>query len=125
MKENRLHQLGEFIREHRQKQGLSLRRLAAATNLSAPYLLRLEQGERDQPTPDALQRIAGALEVDYADLFVLAGHPIPRDLPTLAPYLRAKFDLPDEAIDQLSDLFGQLREQYGEDEEGGGDESVS
>lgn len=53
--------LGERIRQLRDEQGVSREQLAAKAGLSAVYLKKLEAGERESPSLDALERIARAL----------------------------------------------------------------
>jgi hypothetical protein len=53
------------------------------------------------------------LRVPVADLYGLAGYEIPEGLPTLQPYLRAKYDLPPEAVADLERYFELLRNYYG------------
>lgn len=46
---------------------------------------------------------------------------MPERLPALAPYLRVKYDLPEQAVDQLQDYFELLSAKYGDDAPGDGD----
>jgi hypothetical protein len=65
------------------------------------------------PSPNTLTGIAAALEVPLQDLYALAGYETPKGLPSFRPYLRARYNLPPEAIDQLESYFNFLRAQYG------------
>ncbi len=56
--------------------------------------------------------IARALEVDFEDLYSLAGYESPERLPTFRPYLRAKYELPPEAVADLERYFELLRSYY-------------
>ena len=65
------------------------------------------------PSPKHLQAIARALNVSIEDLYGLAGYDIPERLPTFTPYLRAKYELPPEAVSDLERYFELLRSYYG------------
>ena len=53
------------------------------------------------------------LKVPFEDLYALAGYKTPDELPTFRPYMRAKYDLPPEAVRELESYFEFLRNQYG------------
>ncbi len=114
--------LGNHIRQRRRELGLSLNHLAAATGLHKSFLSRLESGAVRQPASDSLQRIANALQLPATDLFGLLDDRARDLLPPLQPYLRAKYDLPDDAIADISAYlarYGGVHEgpRDGEDEE--------
>src|SRR5262245_36506952 len=67
-----LHGLGEFIRAQRQLAQLSLRELAARTNVSNPYLSQIERGLHE-PSVRVLKAIANALNVSAETLLQQAG----------------------------------------------------
>jgi len=110
--------LGKYLQRQREAQGLSMRRLAAAAGLNATYIMRLERGEYASPDPKHLQEIARVLEIDAADLFTAAGFRGSRDLPGFTPYLRAKYDLPPEAVAQLEAHFELLHDRYADGDGG-------
>ena len=64
--------LGRIIRERRVQAELSLRDLAARTNVSNPYLSQVERGLH-QPSVRVLKAIAGALNMSAEALMVQAG----------------------------------------------------
>ncbi len=106
-------QLGKFIHSHREAKGLSMRALAADAKVDFSYIAHLERGSRVQPSQAVLRRLAGALGVQPDDLFTLAGYQLPEELPTLAPYLRAKYDLSDDAVAELERLFDEVSQRSG------------
>jgi len=55
------------LKSMRQKQGLSLRALAAKAKMGYPYLCNVENGKAD-PSLSTLRRLAKALKVRVADL---------------------------------------------------------
>ena len=61
--------LGRAIAARRAVMGMKRKDLAAAADLSYPYISEIENGVK-VPSEKALRNIAGALQVDYADLVV-------------------------------------------------------
>jgi|tagenome__1003787_1003787.scaffolds.fasta_scaffold19364061_2 transcriptional regulator with XRE-family HTH domain len=114
--------LGTLLRNRRQEARLSLSQLANLTGLHKSYLARIELGEVRQPSTENLQRIAAALELPEATVFGLLDERARDQLPPLALYLRAKYDLPDAVIDEVTNYvarYGDLGRgpRDGEDEE--------
>lgn len=70
--EQRWRDLGEFIREQRRIDRLSLRKLSEMAGVSNPYLSQIERGLR-KPSAEILQQIARALEISSETLYVRAG----------------------------------------------------
>lgn len=64
--------VGTFIREHRERANLSLRRLADRAGVSNPYLSQIERGIR-RPSAEILKRLSRALEVSAESLYTRAG----------------------------------------------------
>lgn len=61
----------DFLKNAREKAGLGINELSRASGVSAPYLSRLEKGERRPPMPDVLKKLAPHLKVDYHDIWWL------------------------------------------------------
>ena len=71
-------------------------------------ILRLEAGLVASPKADVLGQIAELLAVPVADLYAMAGYPVPTKLPNLRPYMRAKFaSLPTEAIADIEAVIAR------------------
>jgi transcriptional regulator with XRE-family HTH domain len=70
--EDRLNDLGEFIRSQREVARISVRRLAELADVSNPYLSQIERGLR-KPSAEILQQIAKALQISSESLYVRAG----------------------------------------------------
>lgn len=104
--------LGEYIRHRRLSRGLSLNDVAETSGLHFSYWSKLENGAYDSPSPKHLLVIARSLDVNIEDLYALAGYEIPERLPTFTPYLRAKYELPPEAIADLERYFELLRNYW-------------
>ena len=64
--------LGELIRTQRQQAELTLRELAARTNVSNPFLSQIERGLHE-PSVRVLKAIAGALNLSAESLLQQAG----------------------------------------------------
>jgi transcriptional regulator with XRE-family HTH domain len=104
--------LGSYVQRLRQERALSLRALAARAGVDFSWLSKLEHGRYASPDARSLWRTARALEVETADLYLEAGFGDAHGLPGFAPYLRAKYHLPPEAIAQLEDHFALINEKY-------------
>ena len=70
--EARLRDLGEFIRDQRRNDRLSLRKLSELAGISNPYLSQIERGLR-KPSAEILQGIAKGLRISAETLYVRAG----------------------------------------------------
>lgn len=102
--------LGEYLRQARERAGISQRQLAGRVGIHNSYLARLEAGENDNPSPELLQRLAEVLEISSTDLLAFIGVKPPEGLPELAPYLRAKYHLDEAAIRDLGEHMRRLAE---------------
>lgn len=72
MVRQQLDDLGEFIRDQRQRSAMSLRKLAEAAGISNPYLSQIERGLR-KPSAEILMSIARALSIRAESLYEKAG----------------------------------------------------
>jgi transcriptional regulator with XRE-family HTH domain len=70
--QEQLHALGRFIRAQRELAQLSLRQLAARTNVSNPYLSQIERGLHE-PSVRVIKAIAAALNMSAETLLQQAG----------------------------------------------------
>jgi transcriptional regulator with XRE-family HTH domain len=112
-----LDRLGRVIRERRTQASLSLRELAARTNVSNPYLSQLERGLHE-PSVRVLTAIAKALNVSAEALMVQAGMldaPAAGDRPPSVPdALRADPRLTEEQKAALLTVYRSYVEEQGE-----------
>lgn len=100
--------IGAFITEKREALGISQRELIRRSGVI--NLNRLELGTTPSPRTDTLQAVADALGISLAEL-VAAGRP--EELPTLTPYLRAKYgDMPEEGRRRMTKYFERLAKEY-------------
>lgn len=65
-------ELGEFIRQQRQRANLSLRRLADVAGISNPYLSQIERGIR-RPSAQILKQLSRALSISAETMYSRAG----------------------------------------------------
>lgn len=105
-------QLGGLIHKHRTAAGLSLGQLEEKTKINRGNLHKIEQGTTERPSPMYLRRIADALGTEVEDYMSLAGYSA--GLPSLAPYLRARYRATPETAAQVEAYFRFL--QQGGDE---------
>lgn len=69
--------LGNTLRTARKLKDKSLKAVAEPAGISTAYLLKLEKGQVESPSPHILHRLAGELEIDYLDLMRKAGYMVP------------------------------------------------
>jgi len=119
MNPEKAQELGRRLRNRREQLGLSVRDLEGMADVDNGTIVRIEQGAFAAPRPDKLSRIADALALPLADVFALAEYVVPDELPTFAPYLRAKYRaLPAKALAELERHFDDLSARYGLDPAG-------
>ncbi len=72
MNDSKQTDLGDFIRQQRERANLSLRRLADTAGISNPYLSQIERGIR-KPSAEILKRLSRALEISANSMYTKAG----------------------------------------------------
>jgi transcriptional regulator with XRE-family HTH domain len=72
MKRPQIPDVGLFIKDHREKSSLSIRKLAELTGVSNPYLSQIERGIRT-PSAEILKSIGQALSIRTETLYEKAG----------------------------------------------------
>jgi transcriptional regulator with XRE-family HTH domain len=73
---NAQQRLGADLRQLRELRNATLRRVADAADISAAYLLKLERGDVQSPSPHVLKRLATYFKLSYLDLMALAGYAV-------------------------------------------------
>jgi transcriptional regulator with XRE-family HTH domain len=101
--------LGSLLRQRRLDLGLNLVEVARLAEIEQGHLYRIEAGERS-PNPKALASLATVLDLPLADLYEVAGIPLPQSLPSLRPYLRRAYGMPDHAVDEVERYLAQYIE---------------
>ena len=112
-------QLGDYLRSSREEAGMSASGLASASGLTKTTILRIEHGEFIEPSAHKLAALAEALSLSLANVYAHAGYLTPAELPTLTPYLRARYgQLPEEAVHDMEQYFHTLASRYGYEPDG-------
>lgn len=106
--------LAVMLRRHRQERGLSMRQVALQAGFNVATIVGLEAGSNLAPQPSTLKALAEVLQLDLGQLYTeLNWLPAP-PLPSLAPYMRAKYhDLPESAIAELEAYANRLIQRHG------------
>ncbi len=104
--------LSRLLRARRLELGQRLEDVAARAGVDSAGLSRAENGKKI-PAPETLAGLATALELPLADLYEAAGYPLPQELPTLRPYLRRAYGVPDEAVQEIEDYLQRIAAHYG------------
>ncbi len=65
---------GSYLRELREKRGLSLRELSRLAKVATGYLSQVEREKRKPPTPAILKKLAPILEITARELMAKAGY---------------------------------------------------
>jgi len=66
--------LGNTLHTARELKGKSLKAVAEPADVSTAYLLKLEKGQVESPSPHILHRLAAELGIDYLELMRKAGY---------------------------------------------------
>ena len=108
--EDRLVELGKFIRDQRRRTHLSVRRLADLSGVSNPYLSQIERGLR-KPSADILQQLAKALSISAETLYVRAGILDADSQPPsgVLEAIRADLDLSEDQKSSLIQIYESFR----------------
>lgn len=94
--------------------GLSMRQLAREVGGNISTISVIEAGTNLSPSPQTLKAIADVLGLSMSDIFVVADWLPADELPTLKPYLRAKYqDLDEQAIAELERYAERLAQRHG------------
>jgi len=109
--EQRLRDLGVFIRSQRETARLSLRGLSSRTGISNPYLSQIERGLR-KPSVEILQQIARGLAISAETLYERAGILDRRDRPAspdVVAAIEAADDLDPRQKHALIEVYRSMR----------------
>lgn len=106
-------ELAAILRARRLAMNLSVRQLAAAAGVHLGTISGLEHATNLAPQPEILKDIAKALNLSMSDLFIVADWLPVGELPSLQPYLRAKYGLGKRDAAELDDYLSQLQARHG------------
>ena len=108
--EARLRELGEFIRDQRHRDRLSLRKLSELAGISNPYLSQIERGLR-KPSAEILQGIAKGLRISAETLYVRAGILDETGESDLEAAIRNEPSITERQKQTLLDIYRSFRDQ--------------
>jgi transcriptional regulator with XRE-family HTH domain len=103
--------LGSTLRGAREAQGLDRKQLAELLSVAPSQVTRWEADEKT-PSVQSLVVLARQLELRTADLFSMAGLPVPDELTSLPAMLRAEYELPPEAIADIQTYITDVAKRY-------------
>jgi transcriptional regulator with XRE-family HTH domain len=106
-------QLAELLSATRVSKGLTAREVARRAGVDVGTVSLLERCKIAQPRVESVRAIAQVLGIPLADIYTMV-HWLPRtELPSLKPYMRAKYgDLPDEAVEEVERFVTKLAEKH-------------
>ena len=108
-------ELGDFIRQQRERSALSLRKLAERAGISNPYLSQIERGLRN-PSGEILKAIARALYVPAEALYQRAGLLEERDVPAVELAIQHEERLNERQKQALTEIYRSFVGQNGKEE---------
>ncbi len=100
--------IGDYIFKIRQEQQISIRQLAKLTGISHSEINKIENGERENPSPLHIKAIANAFGVSQIECFKIADY-IDEDIPCQLPGFLS--DCSQEELEQIQAYAGFLRSQ--------------
>jgi|APTNR8051073442_1049403.scaffolds.fasta_scaffold32164_2 transcriptional regulator with XRE-family HTH domain len=106
--QQRLKDLGNFIRDQRNTAQLSLRRLSSLAGISNPYLSQIERGLR-KPSAEILQGIAKGLRISSETLYIRAGILHPQERQGVMDSIRNEEALSEDERDLLLEMYAKLK----------------
>jgi transcriptional regulator with XRE-family HTH domain len=104
--------LGSHLRSQRETAKLSIRELARQSGVPASYITEIEGGKKTHPSAEVLQKLAKVLEIDTADLFAFIGVTPSQGLPSVAPYLRARYKLSGDALREAEQQLQHIIDKH-------------
>jgi transcriptional regulator with XRE-family HTH domain len=117
--EDRLGDLGGFIRDQRRNARMSLRKLSERAGISNPYLSQIERGLR-KPSAEILQAIAKGLRISAETLYVRAGFLEDRgEEPDVVAEIRRDPSIGERHKQMLVEIYRSFRSEHAARGDGG------
>lgn len=105
--------LAKYLQSLRPAGKPPLREIARRCGLSQPFLTKLEGGRYKTVGIETLRAVAEGYGVPVEKLLAVAGITEEGTLPDLGAYLRSKYGLTDEAIEEAKAFIAQMRKRHG------------
>jgi transcriptional regulator with XRE-family HTH domain len=107
-------QLINLLSSKRKEANLSVNEVARRAEVDPGTAWRIEQGMIPTPKAESLKAIGKVLGIPTIDLFAVVGWIPDDDLPSIGPYLRAKYpQLPEEAVREIETNFEAVARTHG------------
>lgn len=110
---NQAERIARLLLKRRQELGLNTREVAQRAGISHGSVNLMERAVNLAPGPEVLRSLAAALDIPLSDLYVLAGWLPADELPSLRPYMRAKYDLTPDELAELDDYLERVQRRHG------------
>lgn len=106
--------VGRYVKYQRRKRRWSLQNLARKTSLTPSFLTRLESGKYKDISFGAMEQLANGFDVPFVVFLKKCG--IAEDafvsLPDFEFYLREKFQMPTEAVEDMKLFLEFMMKKY-------------
>jgi len=100
----------KYLKQLRNRRGMTQRELATAANISGAEISRLESGFRQKPSPVVLKSLALALDVPYSELMRIAGYTEDKtDKPIIAAHIPDMVDLSEEELEEVRKFIDYIK----------------
>ena len=106
-------QLSNLLTSRRVAAGLSGAEVARRAGVDVGTVSRIERGQIPSPTAKTLLALGKVLDIPASDLFTVAPWATPQELPTIRPYLRTKYHMPDDAMQEIERHFTEVAQRHG------------
>ncbi len=104
---------GKLLKALRKQKKLSQKELAALSGISASYLSRMENSQRNAPHPTVLKKLARPLGLDEYQALCMAGYVQPETGSYPVPKVSSHWHslIADPSIDKVLNQLGMLTEE--------------
>ncbi|BBA88118.1 hypothetical protein YM3MPS_25390 [Mycobacterium pseudoshottsii] len=106
-------QLINLLKNKRKASGLSVAEVGSRAGVDGGTVWRIEQGMIPTPKAESLRAIGGVLGIPAIDLFTIVGWIAAGELPSIGPYLRARYPkLPEDVLREIETHFDAVVHEY-------------
>ncbi len=106
-------QLADLLNAKQAATGLSGAEVARRAGVDAGTVSRIERGQIPNPTAKTLLSLGEVLGIPESELFAVAPWATPQELPTIRPYLRTKYHMPESAMQEIEAQFDTIARKHG------------